>query len=189
MPSAAPISIWDLFQHADFVVKLVMIGLLVAGVRRLLIVLFAEQARQQFRELPLRRPRQFFPCRCLGQRVKEIPRLCLQPVTCSRHQHLLYGWRSDADLLANRRPQLGAKGDVRLGDPPRQRRVAVPIASSSSRRDQTSIVGFPTDERWHRSVPHSERRLRTSRRPGTPLAGQTTGAMGRRLHQLPYCGS
>jgi biopolymer transport protein TolQ len=32
MPSGAPISIWDLFQHADFVVKLVMVGLLVASV-------------------------------------------------------------------------------------------------------------------------------------------------------------
>jgi len=32
MPSAAPISIWDLFQHADFVVKFVMIGLLIASV-------------------------------------------------------------------------------------------------------------------------------------------------------------
>src|SRR5690349_23366034 len=32
MPSGAPISIWDLFQHADWVVKLVMIGLLVASV-------------------------------------------------------------------------------------------------------------------------------------------------------------
>ena len=32
MPSGAPISIWDLFQHADLVVKLVMIGLLVASV-------------------------------------------------------------------------------------------------------------------------------------------------------------
>src|SRR5438477_11852809 len=32
MPSAAPLSIWDLFQHADFVVKLVMVGLLVASV-------------------------------------------------------------------------------------------------------------------------------------------------------------
>ena len=32
MPSAAPLSIWDLFQHADFVVKLVMIGLLIASV-------------------------------------------------------------------------------------------------------------------------------------------------------------
>ena len=29
MPSGAPISIWDLFQHADLVVKLVMVGLLV----------------------------------------------------------------------------------------------------------------------------------------------------------------
>ena len=28
MPSGAPISIWDLFQHADLVVKLVMVGLL-----------------------------------------------------------------------------------------------------------------------------------------------------------------
>src|SRR5207302_1331993 len=32
MPSGAPISIWDLFQHADLVVKLVMVGLLVASV-------------------------------------------------------------------------------------------------------------------------------------------------------------
>ena len=32
MPSGAAISIWDLFQHADFVVKLVMVGLLVASV-------------------------------------------------------------------------------------------------------------------------------------------------------------
>src|SRR6266478_8581661 len=32
MPPGAPISIWDLFQHADLVVKLVMIGLLVASV-------------------------------------------------------------------------------------------------------------------------------------------------------------
>ena len=33
MPSAAaPLSIWDLFQNADFVVKFVMIGLLVASV-------------------------------------------------------------------------------------------------------------------------------------------------------------
>ena len=32
MPSAAPLSIWDLFQHADFVVKFVMIGLLLASV-------------------------------------------------------------------------------------------------------------------------------------------------------------
>jgi biopolymer transport protein TolQ len=32
MPSAAPISIWDLFQNADIVVKLVMIGLLVASI-------------------------------------------------------------------------------------------------------------------------------------------------------------
>ena len=32
MPSGAPLSIWDLFQHADFVVKLVMVGLLVASV-------------------------------------------------------------------------------------------------------------------------------------------------------------
>ena len=30
MPSAAPLSIWDLFQNADLVVKLVMIGLLAA---------------------------------------------------------------------------------------------------------------------------------------------------------------
>src|SRR6516162_6303227 len=32
MPSAAPLSISDLFLHADFVVKLVMIGLLVASI-------------------------------------------------------------------------------------------------------------------------------------------------------------
>ena len=32
MPSAAPLSIWDLFQNADLVVKLVMVGLLVASV-------------------------------------------------------------------------------------------------------------------------------------------------------------
>src|SRR5947209_7675416 len=32
MPSAAPISIWDLFQNADIVVKLVMVGLLVASI-------------------------------------------------------------------------------------------------------------------------------------------------------------
>ena len=32
MPSAAPLSMWDLFQNADLVVKLVMIGLLVASV-------------------------------------------------------------------------------------------------------------------------------------------------------------
>src|SRR5258708_6793518 len=32
MPSAAPVSIWDLFLNADFVVKLVMIGLLVASI-------------------------------------------------------------------------------------------------------------------------------------------------------------
>src|SRR4030081_1114484 len=33
MPSAAaPLSIWDLFQNADFVVKVVMIGLLIASV-------------------------------------------------------------------------------------------------------------------------------------------------------------
>jgi len=33
MPSAAPISIWDLFfQNADIVVKLVMIGLLIASI-------------------------------------------------------------------------------------------------------------------------------------------------------------
>jgi biopolymer transport protein TolQ len=33
MPSAAaPLSIWDLFQHADLVVKIVMIGLLVASI-------------------------------------------------------------------------------------------------------------------------------------------------------------
>jgi biopolymer transport protein TolQ len=33
MPSAAPsLSIWDLFQNADFVVKFVMIGLLIASV-------------------------------------------------------------------------------------------------------------------------------------------------------------
>src|SRR5262244_4669738 len=32
MPSGAPLSIWDLFQHADLVVKLVMVGLLVASV-------------------------------------------------------------------------------------------------------------------------------------------------------------
>jgi len=33
LPSVAPsLSIWDLFQHADFVVKLVMVGLLVASV-------------------------------------------------------------------------------------------------------------------------------------------------------------
>ena len=32
MPSAAPLSIWDLFQHADLVVKAVMIGLLIASV-------------------------------------------------------------------------------------------------------------------------------------------------------------
>jgi biopolymer transport protein TolQ len=31
-PSASPLSIWDLFQNADFVVKIVMIGLLVASV-------------------------------------------------------------------------------------------------------------------------------------------------------------
>ena len=32
MPSAAPLSIWDLFQNADLIVKLVMVGLLVASV-------------------------------------------------------------------------------------------------------------------------------------------------------------
>ena len=32
MPSAAPLSIWDLFQNADLVVKVVMVGLLVASV-------------------------------------------------------------------------------------------------------------------------------------------------------------
>src|SRR5438105_9393172 len=32
MPSSAPVSIWDLFQHADFVVKLVMVGLLIASI-------------------------------------------------------------------------------------------------------------------------------------------------------------
>ena len=32
MPSGAPLSIWDLFQNADLVVKLVMIGLLVASI-------------------------------------------------------------------------------------------------------------------------------------------------------------
>src|SRR2546428_7358775 len=32
MPSAAPVSIWDLFQNADLIVKLVMIGLLIASV-------------------------------------------------------------------------------------------------------------------------------------------------------------
>ena len=32
MPSAAPLSIWDLFQNADLIVKLVMIGLLIASV-------------------------------------------------------------------------------------------------------------------------------------------------------------
>jgi biopolymer transport protein TolQ len=32
MPSAAPISIWDLFQNADIVVKLVMVGLLIASI-------------------------------------------------------------------------------------------------------------------------------------------------------------
>src|SRR5260370_26480415 len=32
MPSAAPISIWDLFLNADFVVKLVMVGLLVGSI-------------------------------------------------------------------------------------------------------------------------------------------------------------
>jgi len=32
MPSAAPLSIWDLFQHADLVVKAVMIGLLITSV-------------------------------------------------------------------------------------------------------------------------------------------------------------
>src|SRR4029453_338216 len=32
MPSAAPLSIWDLFQNADLVVKLVMVGLLIASV-------------------------------------------------------------------------------------------------------------------------------------------------------------
>src|SRR5262249_36806301 len=32
MPSAAPLSIWDLFQNADLIGKLVMIGLLIAWV-------------------------------------------------------------------------------------------------------------------------------------------------------------
>ncbi len=32
MPSAAPLSMWELFLNADFVVKLVMVGLLVASV-------------------------------------------------------------------------------------------------------------------------------------------------------------
>src|SRR5262249_29785075 len=32
MPSAAPLSIWDLFQNADLVVKLVMVGLLIASI-------------------------------------------------------------------------------------------------------------------------------------------------------------
>src|SRR2546429_5089386 len=32
MSSAAPLSIWDLFQNADLVVKLVMVGLLIASV-------------------------------------------------------------------------------------------------------------------------------------------------------------
>src|SRR5438067_6543496 len=32
MPSGAPLSIWDLFQNADLVVKLVMVGLLVASI-------------------------------------------------------------------------------------------------------------------------------------------------------------
>ena len=32
MPSAAPLSIWALFQHADLVVQIVMIGLLIASI-------------------------------------------------------------------------------------------------------------------------------------------------------------
>src|SRR5262249_61049284 len=32
MPCAAPLSIWDLFQNADLVVKLVMVGLLIASI-------------------------------------------------------------------------------------------------------------------------------------------------------------
>src|SRR5260370_3934761 len=32
MPSAAPVSLWDLVQNADLIVKLVMIGLLIASV-------------------------------------------------------------------------------------------------------------------------------------------------------------
>jgi biopolymer transport protein TolQ len=31
-PAAAPLSMWDLFQHADIIVKLVMIGLLLASI-------------------------------------------------------------------------------------------------------------------------------------------------------------
>ena len=31
MPSAAPLSIWALFQNADLVVKIVMVGLLLAS--------------------------------------------------------------------------------------------------------------------------------------------------------------
>ena len=38
-PAAPPLSIWDLFQHADFVVKFVMIGLLIASVAVWAIVL------------------------------------------------------------------------------------------------------------------------------------------------------
>ena len=32
MSSGAPLSIWDLFQNADLIVKIVMVGLLVASV-------------------------------------------------------------------------------------------------------------------------------------------------------------
>ena len=59
MPSAAPLSIWDLFQNADLVVKLVMVGLLVASIMVWAIaieklVLYSRTQRAMFGAFPSR---------------------------------------------------------------------------------------------------------------------------------------